>query len=131
MSTIYLRHIITSCDIKAIRRRLDELLDFDPQIVDTKNNYPLLSDAEDMGYPNNYAYLQDRFVGYYAKRDRELDEHNDQVYGHDNREFESVEFAVESLMEYLMKELDVRIDYSVLFFGSNIVTIAIAAHVYD
>ena len=131
MSTIYLRHTITSCNMKAIRRRLNELLDFDPQIVDTKNEYPLLSDAEDMGYSSNYAYLQDRFMGYYAKRDRELDERNDQVYGHENREFECVYFAVESLMEYLMKELDIRIDTSVLFFGNNIVTIAIAAHVYD
>ena len=130
MSTIYLRHLVTNCNMKAIRRKLDELLNFDPQIVDTRNEYPLLSDAEDMGYSNNYAYLQDKFMGYYAKRDRELDEHNDQVYGHDNRELECIQFAVESLMEYLIKELDIRIDSSVIFFA-GIISIAITAHIFD
>ena len=130
MSTIYLRHIITSCNMKAIRRRLNELLDFDPQIVDTKNEYPLLSDAEDMGYSSNYAYLQDRFMGYYAKHDRELEEGEKEIYGYDDRESECIHFALESLIEYLQKQTEDRLDYSIKIYG-DVVSAVITAHIYD
>jgi hypothetical protein len=116
--------------IKSVRRNLYELLYFDPQFSDTNGDYPLINDAETQGYAANIDFLQDKLMYYYYKRDRELEMGALKVYDYDDTESELIQFALESLIEYLQRNTEDRLDYSVKILGDTVSTV-ITAHIYD
>lgn len=129
MTTILTTHLLCTKNIKSVRRQLDVLLSFDPTFTDIKNEYSKLEEADDLGYINNYYFLQDKLYFYYAKRDRELDEGLEKVY-HSDSEGECIQFAIESLIEYLQRHTEDRLDYSVKILD-NVVSVVITAHIFD
>ena len=129
MTTILTTHLLCAKNIKAVRRQLDVLLDFDPTFIDTKEGYFRLEEAGELGYNTNYYFLQDKLYFYYAKRDRELDEGLDKASRSDV-EGECIQFAIESLIQYLQQNTEDRLDYSIKILG-DVISVVITAHIYD
>lgn len=129
MTTILTTHLLCAKNIKAVRRQLDVLLGFDPTFIDTTEGYFRLEEAGDLGYNTNYYFLQDKLYFYYAKRDRELDEGLDKSSRSDV-EGECIQFAIESLIQYLQQNTEDRLDYSIKILG-DVISVVITAHIYD
>lgn len=129
MTTILTTHLLCTKNIKAVRRQLDVLLGFDPTFIDTTEGYFRLEEAGDLGYNTNYYFLQDKLYFYYAKRDRELDEGLDKSSRSDV-EGECIQFAIESLIQYLQQNTEDRLDYSIKILG-DVISVVITAHIYD
>jgi hypothetical protein len=130
MTTIITTHILCTKKIKSVRRNLQDLLYFDPQFSDNDEKYDLISDAEDMGYTCNLDFLQDRLMYYYYKRDRELEMGAIHAYDYEDDESECIQFALESLIEYLQRNTEDRLDYSVKILGDT-VSAVVTAHIFD
>ena len=130
MTTIITTHILCSKNIKSVRRNLKDLLYFDPTFTDENGTYMTLEDADNEGYAGNLPFLKDKLYNYYAKRDRELEEGEKEVYDYDDRESECIHFALESLIEYLQKQTEDRLDYSIKIY-SDVVSAVITAHRFD
>lgn len=130
MTTIITSHIMCTKKIKSVRRNLEGLLYFDPQFSDSNGDYPLLNDAEELGYAVNLDFLQDKLMYYYYKRDRELEMGAMKAYDYDDEESELIQFALESLIEYLQRNTEDRLDYSVKILG-DVVSAVVTAHIYD
>ena len=130
MTTIITSHILCAKKIKAVRRNLEYLLYFDPTFTDEDATYMVLDDADNEGYTGNLPFLKDKLYYYYAKRDRELEEGEKEVYKYDDRESECIHFALENLIEYLQKQTKNRLDYSIKIYG-DVVSAVITAHIFD
>ena len=130
MTTIITTHILCPKKIKSVRRSLEDLLYFDPTFTDEDGTYMVLDDADNEGYAGNLPFLKDKLYNYYAKRDRELEEGEKEVYDYDDRESECIRFALESLIEYLQEQTEDRLDYSIKMYG-DVVSAVITAHIYD
>ena len=130
MTTIITTRILCPKKIKSVRRNLEDLLYFDPTFTDEDGTYMTLEDADDEGYAGNLQFLKDKLYNYYAKRDRELEEGAKEVYGYDDRESECIHFALESLIEYLQKHTEDRLDHSIKIYG-DVVSAVITAHIFD
>lgn len=130
MTTICTTHLLCTKKIKSIRRSLYDLLYFDPTFTDETGEALLLDEAGDMGYNSNFPFLQDKLMYYYFKRDRELENGASKVYDYEDNESECIQFAIESLVEFLQRNTEDRLDYSVKILG-DVVSAVVTAHIYD
>ena len=127
MATMYLEHETCKKSIKSVRRILPQLLSFDPTLSETEGYEVTLEDAQDLEYNSNIAFLQDKLMYYYFKRDRELDEGS--IYKEDIGA-ECLEFAIESLLDYIKMHTEDKI-FSSIKIGGDYVSVALAVEVYD
>lgn len=129
MTTMYLEHETCRKSIKAVRRILPQLLSFDPTLSQEDYRAYLL-DAQELDYNSNIQFLQDKLMYYYFQRDRELEEGEKPIYHQDNNEDECIEFALESLLDYIKMHTEDKI-FSSIKIGNDYVSVALAVEVYD